>query len=269
MIVTMEEYANSHNLIFSTDPNPVKCKTKCMAYLKKERVLPSMMLCGTPLPWVDKLKHLGITVTNEIVGCQRDIMIKRARYIERSCEILQEFYFAPPETKIKLNNIYNSHFTGSSCWDMTSKAGRMMEATFNKNIKISFDLPYETHRNILPVIASVKPLRLTLAKRLISFTEKIKKSDKSVLKQILTLVESDVRTVTGRNLRSILALTDKSDINQLHPHDMELVSYYGEPEQWRIVTISEVLQMRATELELPDGWQKGEMQQILEAACCS
>ena len=92
---------------------------------------------------------------------------------------------------------------------------------------------------------------------------------KSVLKQILTLVESDVRTVTGRNLRSILALTDKSDINQLHPHDMELVSYYGEPEQWRIVTISEVLQMRATELELPDGWQKGEMQQILGAACCS
>ena len=152
---------------------------------------------------------------------------------------------------------------------MTSVAGIMMEASFNKNIKITHDLPYATHRNILPVISNMKPLRITLAKRLISFFDKIKKSEKSVLKQILTIVESDVRTVTGRNLRSILALTDKSAIDQLHPSDMEIVSYYGEPEQWRIVTICEVLQMRAAELELPDGWRKEEMQLILEAACCS
>ena len=164
----MEEYAQSHNLIFSTAPNPVKCKTKCMAYLKKERVLPNMILCGTHPPWVDKLKHLGITVTNTIDACQKDIMIKRARYIERSCEILQEFNFVAPEGKMKIHNIYNSHFTGSSCWDMTSVAGRMMEASFNKNIKITYDLPYATHRNILPVISNIEPLRITLAKPLIS-----------------------------------------------------------------------------------------------------
>ena len=94
MILTMEEYAASHNLQFSTDPNPQKCKTKCLAYLKKPRELASMMLCGNPLPWVDSVKHLGITVTNIINGCQKDIMSKRARYIQRSNELLQEFYFA-------------------------------------------------------------------------------------------------------------------------------------------------------------------------------
>ena len=78
-----------------------------------------------------------------------------------------------------------------------------------------------------------------------------------------------MRTVIGRNLRSVLLLTDKARINQLQPSDMELVSYYGEPEQWRIVSINEVLQMRAGELELPDGWRKEEMQKILEAAYCS
>ena len=90
----MEEYILSHNLVFSTNPNPVKCKTKCMAYLKKQRALPNMSLCGTPLPWVDKIKHLGITVTNTIYGCQKDIMIEHARYMERCCESNQEFYFA-------------------------------------------------------------------------------------------------------------------------------------------------------------------------------
>ena len=145
-------------------------------------VLPNMTLCGTPLPWVDKLKHLGITVTSIIDGCQKDISIKRARYIERSCEILQEFHFTAPLMKMKLHSIYNSHFTGSCCWDMTSQAGKMLEATYNKNIKITYDLPYATHRNLHPVISGAKPLRITLAKRLIAFTERIRNSNKSVLR---------------------------------------------------------------------------------------
>ena len=208
-------------------------------------------------------------MTNVIDGCQKDILIKRARYIERSCEILQEFYFLTPEMKMKLHNIYNSHFTGSCCWDMTSPAGRMMEGSFNKNIKITYDLPYPTHRNLLPVISNVKPLRITLAKRLLTFIDKIMKSEKSVLKNILTQVQSDARTVTGQNLRSILLITNISSIDQLHTQDIDQVSYYGEPEQWRVVSILEALRMRAGELELPPDWQMQEMQEILEAACCS
>ena len=50
---------------------------------------------------------------------------------------------------------------------------------------------------------------------------------------------------------------------------MDVVNYYGDPEQLRIVSARELLQMRVAELELPDGWQKAEMQHILEAACCS
>ena len=59
ILTTCQEYAASHNLKFSTDPNSTKCKTKCLAFLKKKRVLPELLLCGNPLPWVDKLKHLG------------------------------------------------------------------------------------------------------------------------------------------------------------------------------------------------------------------
>ena len=78
------------------------------------------------------------------------------------------------------------------------------------------------------------PLRITLAKRLLTFRQSIQKSDKSVLKQILNIVESDVRTVTGRNVRSILILTDKSSVQQLHRSDLEIIRYYGEPEQWQL-----------------------------------
>ena len=144
-----------------------------------------------------------------------------------------------------------------------------MEATFNRNIKITYDLPYPTHRNILPVISNVRPLRVTLAQRLLTFIEKIKKSGKNVLRSTLSVVESDSRTVTGRNLRSILQLCDKSTVQQLCHSDMDTVLYRGEPDQWRVVAILEALKVRAGEMDLPEGWVREEFEEILETACCS
>ena len=91
ILVTLEDYADSYNLKFSTDPNPVKCKTKCVAFLLKLRYLPNMILCGNPLPWVDTLTHLGTKVTNKINGCQEDLRLKKAAYIQKNCSIIQEF----------------------------------------------------------------------------------------------------------------------------------------------------------------------------------
>ena len=101
MINICETYANSHNLRFSTDPDPRKCKTKCLAFLQKARPLPPMYLCGNPLPWVSTGKHLGMTLTDKIDGMKADILIKRAEYINKNNEILQEFYFSHPKSKIK------------------------------------------------------------------------------------------------------------------------------------------------------------------------
>ena len=42
MLKICEEYAGLHNLTFSTDPNPAKCKTKCLAFLQRERPLPEL-----------------------------------------------------------------------------------------------------------------------------------------------------------------------------------------------------------------------------------
>ena len=111
MLKTCEEYAAGHNLKFSTDPDPVRCKTKLMAFMKKPRDLPELMLCGNPLPWVDRVKHLGNFVSNVIDGGQVDIKVKAAKYVDKCNSLEQEFFFAHPETKVKLNKIYNSHFT--------------------------------------------------------------------------------------------------------------------------------------------------------------
>jgi hypothetical protein len=121
MLKVCEEYAQGHNLRFSTDKNPSKSKTKCMAFLIRDRPLPPLQLCGNPLPWVSSGKHLGITIDNKIDGMNGDLKKKRAEYIDKNNEILQEFGFSHPKTKILINSIYNCPLSGSSLWDLFSK----------------------------------------------------------------------------------------------------------------------------------------------------
>ena len=143
----------------------------------------------------------------------------------------------------------------------------MFEGTFNRNIKLTLNLPYPTHRNILPVISHAKPLRITLAKRFLTFVGKLRSSEKPVLRHTVRLVENDTRTVTGRNLRNILLLTDRPDVQHLSPIDMDAVCLYGEPELWRVLAITDILEMRAGELQLPDGWSLDDMEVNLQSAC--
>ena len=146
MIGICEKYAANHNLRFSTDPNPNKCKTKCLAFLQRDRPLPSMYLCGHPLPWVTNGKHLGITISNKIDGMKTDIRIKRADYINRNNDILQEFSFSHPSTKIQINSIYNSHFTGCCLWDLFSREAIMVENSWNVSMRLMIAIPRDTHR---------------------------------------------------------------------------------------------------------------------------
>ena len=72
MVKTCEQYADSHNLEFSTSSEIKKCKTKCMAFTKKNKTLRRIKLNGKELPWVDSSKHLGAKLTNASNGLAQD-----------------------------------------------------------------------------------------------------------------------------------------------------------------------------------------------------
>ena len=43
---------------------------------------------------------------------QQDMKQKRAQFITKNNDLLQEFSFAHPDSILKMNQIYNTHFTG-------------------------------------------------------------------------------------------------------------------------------------------------------------
>ena len=268
MIKTCESYASSHNLRFSTDPDPRKCKTKCIAFLLKDRPLPPMFLCGNPLPWVSSGKHLGITIGNKLDGMKADIRMKRAQFIEKNNEILQEFYFSHPATKIQINGIYNSHLSGSCLWDLFCREAIMMENTWNVAMRLMLDIPRESHKYLIEPLSKTAHIRIVLVKRFLTFIEQIRKSNKSASKFLLETILHDTGSTTGSNLRNILLQTVKTDVSELCPQDAYQLKYHQIPqeEQWRLPFIEDIIEAKNGQMlisNIPDS----DLDEMLSVLC--
>ena len=171
MIRTCEQYAKEHNLSFSTNTNSHKCKTKCMAFTQDDRNLQPLRLSGNNLPWVKSVRHLGNKIENKLNGMSQDMREKRAQFIQRNNELCQEFSFSDPHTKLKLNMIYNSHFTGSTTWDLFCKEAESIEKTWNVAMRKMLNLNRCTHRYFIEPLSGTKHIKFLLIKRFINFTQ--------------------------------------------------------------------------------------------------
>ena len=239
-----EDYAVLHNLKFSTNADPAKSKTKCLAFCLKERVLPRLKLRGNDLPWVNTGKHLGIKIKNNprnVIG--QDIMEKRAQFIQRTNELSQEFAYASCDTKCQINRIYNSHFTGSVLWDLSSKESNMVYNTWSVSIRKMFRLDRTTHRYLIEPVSGVQHIKISIMKRFLKFTDTLANTRKEVVKSVYNTLVNDCRSTTGRNFRQI-KLTCKSS----HPsaEDIERQPFVEVPhgEEWRGNIIKDLINIR-------------------------
>ena len=224
MVVTCEQYATAHGLQFSTDPDPRKSKTRCLSFLQKEREILPVKLCDNDLPWVSNCKHLGNMIVSSSAADggdirSLDVKTKRARFIQRNNEIIQEFHFSHPMTLTELNKVYNSHFYGSCLWDLNSDWVLKFENTWNIALRTMLRLPRETHCYLLEPVSGQFHMRSLIASRFLSFITSIRNSKKESLRNLLRTIEYDTRSVTGRNLRKLLLQSDKHDIQSLLPQD--------------------------------------------------
>ena len=268
MLKTCQYYAEAHNLKFSTNVNPNKCKTKCIAFLYKERILDPLMLCGDPLPWVGGGVHLGNHLCNKMEGMRQDVKVKRANFISKNIELNQEFSFSHPLSKVKINLIYNFHFTGSQLWDLFSREATMLENSWNTAVKVMFDLPVATHRFLIEPVSETRHLKSILIDRFLSFLQQIEKSRKNVPKHLLAFIKYDVRSTTGSNLRNILHLTNLTDIKEITRSNMKELKYQNldTADEWKVAMIKEITDIKFNQLEV-DNFNHDELQDILEFLC--
>ena len=246
MIQNCGEYAKDLNLTFSTNSDHRKSKTKCMAFLREERDLKNIKLDGKDLPWVKTAKHLGCKVTDEGGSLKKDLMEKRAVYINKVNELTQEFYYAHPSTKVRINNIFNTHFFGSCLWDLFGSEATRLEKSWNVSQRIMLGLPRQSHRYFVEPLSGTKHIRFSLLERYIKFVKNVESSNNNALNRALLMIKEDCRSITGRNLRHIMKMSGKTNVNELEIGCTKGLLYNPIPdgEAWRVAFAEELLEMR-------------------------
>ena len=201
---------------------------------------------------------------------RQDVKVKRANFINKNIELNQEFSFSHPLTKVKMNLIFNFHFTGSPLWDLFSREAIMLENSWNTAVRVMFDLPVETHRYIIEPISQTKHLTIVLLEIFLSFLEQIHKSKKNVPKQLLSFIKNDARSTTGSNLRKILLLTKKNTIDELSKDDATALHYHevDPKDAWKINMIKEITDVKFNQLEVQN-FTNDELEEIMSFLCTS
>ena len=270
MLNTCEKYNLEHGLRFSTDPKPSKSKTKCIAFLKADRELQPLTLCGNKLPWVKTGKHVGQNVTDKADGLKKDMLIKRARFIDRNNTLRQEFFFAHPRTLLHINQVYNSDYSGSPVWDLFCRETEMVENSYSVAVRLMLGLPRETHRYLIEPLTEKRHIKFDLISRFLNFNNKIKNSKKETLIYIYKKVHRDVRSITGQNLNNIKLLCGYDDIDDFKPNSCDDLLFHKVPpgEDWRINLIREIIDVKYDERNI-ENLDAEEIDEILEFVCTS
>ena len=85
-----------------------------------------------PLPWVDSWPHLGNELyrfnlaTKAASNLDKDLEIKRRKFIGNYHSLKQEYGFSSSEVLLKLVNIYATSFYGSVLWDLTGSSAEKL-----------------------------------------------------------------------------------------------------------------------------------------------
>ena len=246
MVTNCERYANEHNLKFSTHQNLKKYKTKCIASLRKDKKLQDISLNGKILPWVKNAKHLGCTITQDLRGLSKDIMEKRAQYINKANELEQEFSYAHSTTKIWINKVFNTSFYGSQLWDLFSHESERIEKSWNTSQRILLKIPRNSHRYFLEPLSKTQHIKFSLLKRFVSFVEKVLDSSKTVIRNLMYAIKKNCRSTTGKNLRRIMLLVDKKSVDEIVPDDLKNQVHVpaDSKNEWKIKMAEEIIEVK-------------------------
>ena len=180
MLNICQEFSNEHSMLFSTDPDPAKSKTKCLHFSRKCVEVPEVFLNKEKLPWVLTAKHLGNKLTSKIfqnpcgMDSTSDLLQKRAIFFQKIHKIKQAYGFYDPKIVCEIVKIFGTSFYGSPLWSLRSAEHQQLNRSWNTVVKMIWNLPFQTHKRFVEDLTNVPHLQSVLHGRYVGFLKILK-----------------------------------------------------------------------------------------------
>ena len=251
MLQICEDYATENNLEFSTDPDPVKSKSKCIfmqGNMRKPKPV-NLRLYGVDLPWVKSATHLGHELSEDCT-MEQDMKCKRADFIDKSTGVREAFAFAQPNQIIQAVRTYCSSLYGAMTWSLFSEKAKQVFNCWSTCVKLAWGVPRATHSYLVDNLlsAGIPSLRLSILARFCKFAQGVRTSDSMEVRLVTSLSSVDIRTPTGSNLfgirREFNLDTWQGSLQVLRSSILESVSEVPGQDVWRIRCLKNYLELK-------------------------
>ena len=251
MLETCEQYATEHNLQFSTDPDPVISKSKCIfmtgTRLRNRQKPAALCLYGVELPWVASATHLGHDLHQD--ASQSLITnVSVASFIQNSTNVRETFKFADPAQIPQAVKVYCCDFYGSMLWDLYGDQAEQMYRTWNTCVKLAWDVPRSTDTFFKDELlcSGLPSIRQQIRGRYPKFFRSLLDSPSLEVAVVARIVSKDAKTTTGRNLLNIKLETGLDVASAPLSQSRKLFSLVSTPSQasWKLFLLEKYLKKR-------------------------
>ena len=133
MLQICQDFGIKNNLQYSTDPDPVKSKTKCLYMCGKSGDIQypaQLVLHGRERPWVKTATHLGHEL-HQSCTMEYDARRKRGILIRESSDTREMFGFANPDQVLSAVNVYTCQLYGAMLWDLFGEGAGQVYRSWN------------------------------------------------------------------------------------------------------------------------------------------
>ena len=275
MLGVCESWAKENNVLFSTDVDPKKSKSKVifMCGLKTHAAKPvPLTLCGRALPFVPTATHLGHEL-HEFGTMEYDARLKKAQFISNSLEVREMFSFASPAEVLRTLKVYTCSLYGSNLWELGGDMANQVYNAWWTGVRLAWDVPratrsYLAHHVLCPDLTSV---RVDVLSKFVGFFRSLRVSPSPEVSFMAFYVGRDLRTTTGRNLRLIAEETGSDPWSE---SSGKMKTILGEKpvivpdgDGWRIPYLHSLLEQRQVAHYSGNEESKKSLADIIDSLC--
>ena len=134
---------------------------------------------------------------------EQEVKDKRARFIQCSVELNQEFECLAPEIRMRLLRLYNMHFSGCNCWSFQDVGFQQLCNSYNVNLRILHNLPLNTSCWLVEEISGGRHAKQQIYSRYVKFVNTLANSSRDCVRFLFNYVSGDVRSQVGGNLKKL------------------------------------------------------------------
>ena len=262
---TYETWAKENGVIFSMDPCPSKSKMKAMWVVASSRtkVIPAPLI---PI-------HLGHTLTDD-GKMSKDMNIKRMTYIVKCNDVREKYSFLHPRELQGVILTFCSAFYRSNLWQLGSDEVQKIYNLWNSTVRDVYDVPRMTRSYIVENLLSVhKGYKVDLMTRYQKFYMNLLKSLSHLVRVLLSILRTDIRSVSGRNQSMI---TKEAGVDPLAILRRTLLSKLDKrkavplEDEWLLEVINNLLvELAMMDAECLGGEARDQLKDTIDVLCVS